>query len=126
MGIVEGVISKIPAIASASSNLFIIEVLLPKTKITAGMIAGQLAGVSIASQSNKFVYRLPISALVAVDDQGKAIIIAQSQDNSAFQQYSFEVFQLDNNYVYLKADRNDEPLKIMTTGWQNFSKVGNQ
>ena len=126
MGIVEGVISKMPAMASANSNLFIIEVLLPKSKITAGMIAGQLAGVSIAFASDKYVYRLPIAALVAVDDSGKAIVIAQPQDsNSGYQQHSFEVFQIDNNYVYLKADRNDQPLKIITKGWQNYSVGGN-
>ena len=124
IGIVDGVISKIPAIASDESNLFIIEVLLPKVKITSGMVAGQLAAVSIAFDSDKFVYRLPIAALVAVDDNGKAIVIAQSPDNSDFKQYSFDVFQLDNDYVYLKANRNDEPLKIMTKGWQNYSLGG--
>ena len=125
IGPVQGVISKIPAMASTSSNLFIIEVLLPKTNITAGMIAGQLASVSIASESNKFVYRLPIAALVAIDDTGKAIVIAQSHNNAVFEQHSFEVFQLDNNYVYLKANRDDQPLKIITKGWQNYSVGGN-
>lgn len=126
VGQVEGVISKIPAIANENSNLFIIEVLLPKMKIAAGMIAGQLAGVTIAFESNQFVYRLPISALVAVDDEGQAIVMAQTQHNSNFKQYSFEVFQIDNDYVYLKANRADESLRIMTTGWQNHSKVGNK
>jgi RND family efflux transporter MFP subunit len=123
--IVGGVISKIPAIASGSSNLFVIEVLLPKSEITAGIIAGQLAGVSIAFDSEQFVYRLPIAALVTVDDQGKAIVIAQLQDNSAFKKHSFEVFQVDNDYVYLKVDRNDSPLTIVTKGWQNYSEGGN-
>jgi multidrug efflux system membrane fusion protein len=125
IGIVEGIISKIPAIANADSNLFTIEVSLPKSKINAGMIAGQLAGVNIAFDSDKFVYRLPIAALVAVDDNGKAIVIAQSFDHSDFTQHSFEVFQLDNDYVYLKANRNDEPLVIITKGWQNYSVDGN-
>ena len=90
------------------------------------MIAGQLAGVTIAFDSNTYVYRLPISALVAVDDDGKAIVIAQTQQNTEFKQYSYEVFQIDNDYVYLKANRDDEALIIMTTGWQNYSKIGNQ
>ena len=126
VGIVEGVISKIPAMAGGNGNLFTIEILLPKIKISAGMIAGQLAGATIAFESNMFVYRLPISALVAVDELGKAIVIAQTQQSSDFKQYSFEVFQIDNDYVYVKANRNDESLKIMTTGWQNHSEVGNQ
>jgi multidrug efflux system membrane fusion protein len=71
-----------------------------------------------------FVYKLPISALVAVDEVGKAIVIAQTEQSSGFKQYSFEIFQIDNDYVYVKANRNDESLKIMTTGWQNFSEVG--
>ena len=125
MGIVEGVISKIPAMASVSSNLFIIEVLLPKSKTTAGIIAGQLAVVSIASESNKFVFRLPIAALVSVDNADKAIVIVQSQDNSDFRQQSFEVSHLDNDYVYLKANGNDQPLKVITKGWQNYAEGGN-
>ncbi|MFT6506560.1 MAG: multidrug efflux system membrane fusion protein [Colwellia sp.] len=124
VGIVEGVISKIPAMAGSNGNLFTIEILLPKIKISAGMIAGQLAAATIAFESNMFVYKLPISALVAVDEVGKAIVIAQTEQSSGFKQYSFEIFQIDNDYVYVKANRNDESLKIMTTGWQNFSEVG--
>ena len=89
--------------------------------ITSAMIAGQLAGVSIAFESDKFVYRLPIAALVAVDDDGKAIVIAQSPESSDFKQYRFSVLQLDNDYVYLQANRNDEALKVVTKGWQNYS-----
>ena len=125
VGIVEGVVSKIPAMASSNGNLFTIEILLPKIKVSAGMIAGQLAAVTIAFESNMFVYKLPISALVAVDEVGKAIVIAQTEHNSDFKQYSFEIFQIDNDYVYVKANRNDESLKIMTTGWQNHSEIGN-
>lgn len=123
-GIVEGIVSKIPAIASAESNLFVIEVLLPSLKNTAGMISGQLAGVVIAFESDKFVYRLPIEALVAVDAEGKAIVVAQSLDSNKFTQQRFEISQLDNDYVYLKAKRSDTALKIMTKGWQNFSEGG--
>jgi len=123
-GIVEGVISKIPAMANESSHLFIIEVLLPKIKITPGMIAGQLANVSIAFESDQFVYQLPIEALVAVDDEDRAIVIVQSSDNSIFKQYSFQVFQIDNDYVYLKAVRNDQALSIVTKGWQNIVVAG--
>ncbi|TWX74074.1 efflux RND transporter periplasmic adaptor subunit [Colwellia sp. C1TZA3] len=125
IGIVKGVISKIPAMASDSSHLFIIEVLLPKVKIMSGMIAGQLASVSIAFESEKFVYQLPIGALVAVDEEGKAIVIVQSPDNSVFKEHSFQVFQIDNDYVYLKAVRNDQALKIVTKGWQNIVVAGN-
>jgi RND family efflux transporter MFP subunit len=124
MGRAEGIISKIPATANTASNLFTIEVLLPNIGTTAGMIAGQLANVSINFESEAFVYRLPIAALVAVDDEGKAIVVAKTQGTD-FKQYSFEVFQLDNDYVYLMAKRNDSPLQIITKGWQNYSMGGN-
>jgi RND family efflux transporter MFP subunit len=124
IGIVEGLVSKIPAIADSDSNLFIIEVLLPKMKVTSGMIAGQLAGAIITFESDKFIYRLPIAALVAVDELGKAIIITQPLESGEFTQQSFEIFQLDNDYVYLKASRHDAPLKIITKGWQNFTVGG--
>lgn len=124
IGVVNGVVSKIPAIADGDSNLFVIEVLLPDTVSNVGMVAGQLAGVSIAFESDNFVYRLPISALVAVDEQGHAIVVAQEPGKSAFNKQRFEISQLDNDYVYLKAARIGADLKIMTKGWQNFSESG--
>jgi len=124
VGIIEGVVSKIPAIASVGSNLFTIEVLLSKSNIKSGMIAGQFAGVNIAFESDKYVYRLPIAALIAVDEEGKAIFIAQAQESSSFTQHSVEVLQLDSDYVYLKANLSDEPLKVMTKGWQDYSMAG--
>jgi len=124
MTLVKGVISKIPATANATSNLFTIEVLLPNIKTARGMIAGQLANVNINFESEAFVYRLPIAALVAIDDDGKAIVVAKSQGTD-FKQHSFDVFQLDNDYVYLMAKRNDSPLQIITRGWQNYSMGGN-
>lgn len=124
IGIIEGVVSKIPAIANSNSSLFIIEVLLPEMNITSGMISGQLASVNMDFESDKFVYKLPIAALTAVDDEGKAIVITQSQENDRFFQRSFEIFQLGNDYIYLRANRNDVPLKVVTNGWQSFPLGG--
>ena len=120
MGTIEGIVSKIPAIANSESNLFIVEVLIPKIPNASGLIAGQLAGVKIDFKSEIFVYRLPITALVAVDDEGKAIIISQSSKQVEFSEQSFAVFHLDNDYVYLSASSNDVPIKVMTKGWRNF------
>jgi RND family efflux transporter MFP subunit len=124
IGIIDGFVSKIPAIADSGSNLFVIEISLPKISTTSGMISGQLAGVDIDFKSSKFVYKLPIGALVAVDEDGKAIVIAQSSQGSKFIKQSFNVFQLDNDYVYLSASPNDVPLKVMTKGWQNLLVSG--
>ena len=121
-GIIEGTISKVPAIANSDDNLFTIEVLLPKTEKR--MIAGQLASVNITFENDYFTYRLPMAALVAVDDDGKAIIVTKSMASTEFTQQSFEVFELDNDYVYLRANRNDEPLTVVTQGWQNYSLDG--
>jgi RND family efflux transporter MFP subunit len=123
LGNVRGVISKIPAIADENSHLFIIEVLLPDVTLKSGMIAGQLAGVIIDFTGDNFVYRLPIEALVAVDVNGDALVIVQSENNQ-FEQKSFKVFQLDNNFVYLRANNDDHPLKIISKGWQNFTLAG--
>jgi len=120
LGNVRGVISKIPAIANKSSHLFIIEVLLPDVTLKSGMIAGQLAGVTIDFTSENFVYRLPIEALVAIDVNGDALVIVQT-DNNSFVQKSFKIFQLDNHSIYLQASIDEKPLKIMSKGWQNFS-----
>ncbi len=124
IGIVEGAISKIPATATGDSNLFTIEVLLPKINSTSTMIAGQLAKVTINFDSETFVYRLPIAALVGVDDDGEALVIAQSKGNATFEQHSFQVIQLGNDFVYLKAHRDDAPLEIITNGWQNYTIGG--
>lgn len=125
VGILEGVVSKIPAIANTESNLFIIEVLLPKVNLTAGMIAGQFASVSITTKSDQFIYRVPIAALVAVDDDGRAILIAQASEGSDFQPLSLDMHQLDNDYIYLKASNSNDVLKIITKGWQNYTMDGN-
>jgi hypothetical protein len=123
LGNVRGVISKIPAIADENSHLFMIEVLLPVVTLKSGMIAGQLAGVIIDFIGDNFVYRLPIEALVAVDVNGDALVVVQSENNE-FKQKSFKVFQLDNNFVYLRASNDDQPLKIISKGWQNFTLAG--
>ncbi|SEL70122.1 RND family efflux transporter, MFP subunit [Colwellia chukchiensis] len=119
IGKVTGYISKIPAIAT-NNNLFTIEVSLPKLQASNGIIAGQLAAVSIPFDSNSFVYRLPIAALVAIDDVGKAIVVAQAEQDAKLSKLSFDISQLSNDYVYLKASQQDKPIKIITQGWQQF------
>jgi len=119
IGNVRGIISKIPAIANKDSHLFIIEVLLPDVTLKSGMISGQLAAIIIDFTSENFVYRLPIEALVSIDTNGDALVIVQKNDS--FVKKSFKIFQLDNHYIYLQASIDEQPLKIMSKGWQNFS-----
>jgi RND family efflux transporter MFP subunit len=119
LGGVLGEVSKIPAIANTSGNMFIIEVLLPNLTLRSGIVAGQIAEVSIDFTSDNFVYRLPISALISVDDSGQAVVITQVDQKLSYQYY--DIYRLDNQYIYLFASVDDQPLQIVTSGWQHLS-----
>ncbi len=120
LGMMDGVISKIPALANEQSNLFTIEVLLPKISSQAGIIAGQLAEVIIATKSNKMVYRVPMSALIAVDEQGLAMLAVKQAQNKPIKKEKFTIYQMDNHYLYLLAQQNSPPLQLLTQGWQQL------
>ena len=121
LGGVVGEVSKIPAIANAGGNMFIIEVLLPNLTLKSGIVAGQIAEITIDFTSDNFVYRLPISALISVDDNGQAVVITKGQQNLTYQNY--DIYRLDNQFVYLFASIDDQPLQIVTNGWQHI-KLG--
>ena len=120
LGIVKGVISKIPAIANTAGQLFLIDVLLPDVKLNSGAVAGQVAEVSIDFSSNSFVYRIPIAALVAVDNNGRAIVMTQLDKDRPAVQQAFDIFKLDNQFLYLIAEKTDQPLNVITSGWQHI------
>ena len=120
IGTVAGIISKIPALANNQNNLFTIEVLLPELIQKNGVIAGQMAEVIIDFTEPKSVYRVPVSALVAVDDNGKALIVTQSISNE-LQQKAFDIYKVDNQFIYLLANSDDQPIQLITQGWQNIS-----
>lgn len=119
IGSVTGEVSKVPAIANTGGNMFIIEVLLPNLTLKSGIVAGQIAEVIIDFSSENFVYRLPISALVSVDDSGKAVVITQDDQELSYQHY--DIYRLDNQFIYLFASVDDQPLQIVTNGWQHIS-----
>jgi membrane fusion protein, multidrug efflux system len=120
IGEMTGTVNRIPAVANAGGNLFSIDVLLPKLPEGRHVIAGQLAVVKINSSSSRYVYRLPIDALVRVDDLGNAVVVVQEGDGSNPKQESFKIFRLDNNFIYLDAQKFDNALNIVTRGWQNL------
>jgi len=119
LGAVIGEVSKIPAIVNSGGNMFIIEVLLPNLTLKSGIVAGQIAEIVIDFTSDNFVYRLPISALISVDDSGKAIVIKQTNQELSYQHY--DIYRLDNQYLYLFASVDDQPMQIVTNGWQHLS-----
>jgi len=118
-GLIDGLISKIPAMADSHSHLFNIEVLLPATSSTRPLIVGQLAQILIYAQSQDFVYRLPIAALNAVDKHGQALV-AVEQHNKPMQQ-AYAIYKIDNEYLYLQANKNSPPLAVITQGWNKLS-----
>jgi len=119
LGVVIGEVSKIPVIANTEGNMFIIEVLLPNLTLKSGIVAGQIAEITIDFTSDNFVYRLPISALISVDDNGQAVVITKNQQELAYKHY--DIYRLDNQFVYLFASIDDQPLQIVTSGWQHIS-----
>ena len=123
-GIIEGVISKIPAISNSLNHLFTIEVLLPETSFTRPLIVGQIARILIQSQSDYFVYRLPIEALNAVNDQGQALI-ALYKNNTPIQR-AFSIYKVDNEYLYLVAGENDLPIQVITQGWDKLPLISTE
>lgn len=121
LGLIEGVISKIPAISDSRSHLFTIEVLLPETSFTRPLIVGQLAQILINTQSHNFVYRLPIEALNAVNDQGQALVVLEKNSNPI--QQAFSIYKIDNDYIYLHAEQSDLSLQVITQGWNKLSLI---
>lgn len=132
LGAVKGVISKVPAMANTQGHLFMIEVLLPQLTLDKGIAAGQIVEVVINFTGDQYIYRMPIEALNGVDATGKALVIVErlSQESllknsvDKFAQQAFDILRLDNAYVYLRAEQNDQPLKIITRGWQHISLSG--
>jgi len=120
-GLVDGQISKIPAIADSRNHLFTIEVSLEETNFTKPLIVGQLARILIYAQGQDFVYRLPIEALNAVDEQGKALITIEN--NNKPEQQAFNIFKIDNDFLYLVAQENLAALNVVTLGWNKLPLI---
>jgi RND family efflux transporter MFP subunit len=117
-GIVKGRVSKIPAIADSKNHLFTIEIALTDVNFVRPLIAGQIAQVLIYAQSQDYVYRLPIEALNAVDEKGRALI-AVERNNQPIQE-AYTVYKIDNEYLYLQAANNASSLPVIVHGWNKL------
>lgn len=127
LGDVEGIIVRIPAISNVDGNLFMVDILLPKLLLTSGVIAGQIAEVSIEVAQNDFAYKLPIKALMALDDNGSALITIANKkapDDVVFTQRAFNIVKFDNNAIFLQASKKGPPIQVVTNGWQHLSLNG--
>lgn len=123
-GVVNGKISKIPAIADSRNHLFTIEVALEETDLTKPLIVGQIARILIHAQGQNFVYRIPIQALNSVNGKGQALITIEKNDK--LQQQAFTIYKLDNDFIYLEAQENSVALNIITEGWNKLPFVSTE
>ena len=124
LGLVDGEISKIPAIADSKNHLFTIEVLLSESNLIKPLIVGQLARILIYTQSADFVYRIPIEALNAVNEQGQALITIEESDN--IEQRAFPIYKIDNDFIYLTAQQNSTALQVISQGWNKLPLISTE
>lgn len=120
VGTVEGTISKIPVIANTDSNLFRIEVLLPQLNLKSGVVAGQIAEISIRFLTDDLVFQVPIDALMGVNEAGKALLLTKIDADNLTKQ-SFDIYKLDNEYIYLSGEHGMQALNVVTQGWQQIA-----
>ncbi len=120
-GLVNGKISKIPAIADNRNHLFTIEVSLEEAELTKPLIVGQLARILIYTQGKDFVYRLPIEALNSVNEEGQALITVEN--NNKPEQQAFTVYKIDNNFIYLAAQEYSTALNVIVKGWNKLPLI---
>lgn len=120
-GKIAGKIVKIPAMANGDSNLFVIDILLPDLNLFSGAVAGQIADVDIQFSSDDFVYRLPIDALIDINEQGQAIVLTLSENSQEYTHQYFDIHKMDNHYLYLAARPDESDLQVVVRGWQNIN-----
>ncbi|MEW6990584.1 efflux RND transporter periplasmic adaptor subunit [Colwelliaceae bacterium 6441] len=119
-GVTPGVISKIPVKSNTSGQQYLVEVLLDNLKAGVDVFADQLAQVVIHYSVDKYVYRVPISALIEMNAIGDAVLAIKTADDKLVYQ-SFGVLNLDSQYLYIRAQNSSEELEIVTHGWQQLN-----
>lgn len=120
VGDLKGVISKIPASADAVTQLFDIEILLPKVDKAQRLIAGQLAQVTIEIETDTLVFEVPIDALMEINEQGDAILMVLEETDEPIAQ-AFPIYQLNNQYIYITAASSRNAITVITHGWHNLN-----
>jgi len=120
---VHGIITKIPVKTHEQGQLYQIEILLKDIKTGQGVVAGQLAQVSLSFSTEQYVYPVSISALIKMDNNGQAVLLVENKNNKSLSSQAFDVIDMDNDTLYLRAQQSDEPLHIITHGWQQLSVI---
>lgn len=119
IGMVKGVVTKVPVKNSIEGHFFLIEVLLEEVKAGQGVFAGQLAQVVFSISTEHLVYAVPLNALVEVDKNGLAILVTKKAEDK-FERQAFEVLNIESQFIYLRASNQDETLSVVTQGWQQL------
>jgi len=121
--VLTGTVSKIPILGNSQSRLYTVEILFVEQYVKE-ITVGQIVKVAFLLANNTSVYRLPISALNRVDEQGNALITLQLNNKKNYQQKAFAIEEFSNDYIYLKTQQGALPLTVITQGWQqlNFLK----
>lgn len=120
IGRVKGVISKVPVTSNTDGQLYLIEVLLEDIKAGQGVVAGQLAQVTIHFATENSVYQVPIGALIEIDENGAAILLTKG-GNDNFIRQSFDVLNMDTQSIYLRAQSHNDAIEFVTNGWQQLN-----
>lgn len=120
IGRVNGVISKIPVTSNAEGALYLIEVLLENIQAGKGVVAGQLAQVTIHFATENSVYQVPISALIEIDEKGDAILFTKASSGKLIRQ-SFDVLNIDTQSIYLRAHSYNDAIEFVINGWQQLN-----
>ena len=113
-------VNRIPAIAG-DSNLFVIDVLIPQSIVQRGMLAGQIAQVNISQSQHQFGYKIPLDALIKMDEQDRAIVLVQNKLTKELSHQTFPIAHIDSQHIYLEADAMDLTLDIVVRGWQHLT-----
>jgi RND family efflux transporter MFP subunit len=119
-----GTIAKIPAIADEQTGMFTIEIALPEFTYKQGIIAGQIADVILGVDDKSLVYQVPLKALVGMTENGKAIILTQTNSADLPVKKFYSIAQLDSQFVYLFADNPNTSIQYVAQGWQHLIAKG--
>lgn len=120
IGRVNGVISKVPVTSNTDGQLYLIEVLLEGIQAGQGVVAGQLAQVTISFSTENSVYQVPINALIEIDENGAAILLTKENNGRLIRQ-SFDVLNIDTQSIYLRAQSQNEAIEFVINGWQQLN-----
>lgn len=108
---IEGYISSLSS--QPKQNHFVAEITIPNVDIIKGIEYKQLVDVIIKPTVSESVYKIPLEALTEITDGGNALISIQEKNSRLVVQSAFEIYFLDNYYVYVKPKNKNNNLTVV-------------